>query len=316
MNPIQLLVLLGICAIWGLHFSVIKTSVDDVPPIFYAGVRMAAVAVLLAPWLRWHAGQMRKILLAALCFGSINYICLFTGTKLTSASVAAVLIEIYVPVATIFSVIFLKERIGLPRLFGIALALSGVLIIVTGGGASLNAPNLPLGAMFILAGVVFEATGAITIKRIVGVSPLQMLAWFGLIGSACSLGISAFVEDGQLDFLGTDQRVPALAALTYSTLLASIVGHTAYYWLLQRVDLSVLAGAGLMTTVLAVGFGVLLLGEPLTARFLIGCGVVLTGVAIIVVRSARRSKAPVIAPAGTDPPVIPTTVKPEPLHAE
>lgn len=98
--------LLVMCLVWGFHFVVIKTVLGEVPPMFYAALRLAVVAVLLAPFLRWRPGEMGRIFFGGLCLGVFNYALMFTGVKLAPASAAAIAIELHVPFATIMAMIF------------------------------------------------------------------------------------------------------------------------------------------------------------------------------------------------------------------
>ena len=296
MRPAHVALLLGITLAWGFHFTVIKATVDDVPPLFYVSVRMGLVALLLTPFRRWQPGRMRAILLAGACFGGLNYACMFYGLKLTTASVAAVVIEAYVPIATVFSVLFLGERVGVPRIAGMAVALLGVGVIATGKSDATGSANLALGAALILGAATFEAAGAITVKKLEGVPPLCLLGWFGIVGAVVTGALSAAFETGQLAPVRPEVDWQVLGALAYSVLVASIFAHASYYYLLQRAPVSQLAGSGLMASVFAVGFGVALLDEPLTVRFLIGGGMTLAGVAIILMRQTR-TKAMDLEPA-------------------
>ncbi|MEM9422208.1 MAG: DMT family transporter [Pseudomonadota bacterium] len=288
MTALHALILTLICIVWGFHFTVIKVAVAEVPPIAYVAVRMFIVALLLVPFLKWHRGMMRRILVAGVCFGGLNYVFMFSGVKYTSASVGALFVETYVPLATIMSVIFLGEKIRWRRMLGLALAFSGVVVVATAGEEGTGSSNLALGGSLLLAAALCEAFGAITVKRIEGVKPLQLLAWFGIIGTLVTTPMSLAIERDQLSVLTSDARGVALAALLYSVIMVSIVGHASYYWLLQRVDVSQVAGGTVMTTLFAVTFGVLLLDEPLTWQLIVGGIVTLAGVAIIVARSGAK----------------------------
>lgn len=289
MTPFRFGVLFLICIAWGLHFTVVKLTVSEIPVMFYVALRMAAVTLLLSPFLKWHKGQMHLILLAGVCFGALNYIFMFNGVKYTTASLGAVLVEMYMPIATIMSILFLSERIGWRRGMGLVLAFAGVVVIVTGENDTMGAANLPLGATLVLCGATCEASGAILVKKIKNVSALQLLAWFGVVGSTLSFTLSMATETGQWAALTGDSQWTILGALAYSVLLASIFGHASYYWLLQRVDVSQVAGPTMMTTIFAVLFGVLLLGDPLAPRFIVGAIVTFIGVAIIVLRTNQKN---------------------------
>ncbi|MEM9810871.1 MAG: N-acetylmuramoyl-L-alanine amidase [Pseudomonadota bacterium] len=299
MTSPQALLLLAISAAWGLHMAVIKVTVDMISPLTYVAMRMAIIALILAPLLRWYPGKMLRILIAGLCFGGINYAFMFTGVKLTNASIGAVISESYVVIATAFSILFLGERVGWRRSLGIAAAIVGVMIIATGEGDSAGSENLTLGAFFIIMAVTAEATGAIFIKKIDGVKPLSLLAWFAVVGCFVTFALSALFDSNHFAWVGTDDMVPIGLATLYSVFVASIFGHASYYYLLQRVPLSVIAPSGLLITLFAVLAGVFWLGEPLTMRFLAGGALVLSGVAVVLFRSHPPDRKQVIAAAAS-----------------
>lgn len=296
MTPFRLLILLGVCLAWGMHMVVIKVTVGSIDPIAYAAIRMAMVAAILSPLLRWHGPQMPRIFLAGACFGGLNYAFMFSGFQFVPASVGAILLEMYVPFAMGFSVLLLGEKVGWRRIAGAVLALVGVIIIVSGQGGGHGAAGTAstgdrwlLGSFFIVMAGACEAMGAVQVKSIKGLKPLELLAWFAVVGVCVLVPMTLVFERDQLAFWSGDARLAVLGGLFYSVLIASIYGHASYYWLIQRVDVSLLAPAGLFTTVVAVSAGILLLGEPLTLRFVVGGLLTLTGVGIIVVRSAAKA---------------------------
>lgn len=303
MSARELSVLLVLCVAWGFHYVVIKTTVAEVPPIFYAALRMTLVAVVLSPFLRWREGRMRNIFLAALCFGALNYSLLFSGLKYATASAAAIANELYVPFATIMSVVLLKERIGWRRITGIALAFAGVAIIALSRGESPAGARIGFGVLLVAVGTFVESFGAVLVKKIDGFKPWELLAWFGVIGAPCLWAITALAEREQFAALAAADRKIVIGAVLYSALVSSIFGHTAYYWLIQRRPVSEVASSTLLTTFLAVAFSILLLGEPLTHVILIGGAMTLAGVGIVVLRAPAAAPEPgapesvVVAPA-------------------
>lgn len=278
----EFFVLLLICTIWGLHFVVMKLTVGGLAePLFYAALRMTLVGILVLPWLRWHTGYMAKIALAGLGYGALNYAFMFPALGMTTASAAALTIELYVPFAIILGVIFLGERIGIRRIIGIALAIIGVAIIALAKPDEGAGPLFLLGIIFMACAAMSEAVGALMVKKISGVKPIELLAWFAVIGSAVLWPLSFIIEENQMAAFASDTRLPFLAALAYSTFAVSIVAHTAYYWLLQRLPIYIVSTSGLMTTVIAVIASTVILKEPLTLPFLIGGIITLSGIGFI-----------------------------------
>lgn len=292
MSARELAVLICLCIAWGFHYVVIKMAVAEVPPIFYAAMRMTLVAIVLAPFLRWRMGKMQTIFLAALCFGAFNYALLFSGFIFATASAAAIANELYVPFATILSVLLLKEEIGWRRILGITLAFAGVAIIALDKEGAPADARIGIGVGLVAAATLVEAFGAILVKKTSGFKPWELLAWFGLIGAPILWAISAVLEKDQLASLAASDKKLVVSAVLYSAIVSSVFGHTAYYWLLQRRPVSQVASSTLLTTFLAVLFSILILGEPLTTVILIGGAMTLVGVGIVVLRAPTTAPEP------------------------
>ena len=301
MNPRELGLLLLVCSIWGFHFVVMKFALGILPPMFYIAIRMSLVALILSPFLKWRRSEMPLVLFGGLCMGALNYALMFSGLKLATASAAAIAIVLNVPFATILAMIFLGDRPGWRRLLGIAFAFSGVAIIALGGSDEMGeGVHIGLGVGLVAGGAFCEAMGAVIIKRTKSFAPHELLAWFAMIG-AVSLSIMTFLfEDGQGAAYDAGDKMHIVGAIMYSALLASLFAHIAYYWLLQRLPISVVAPSVLLTTLIAVISGVVLLGDPLGARMIIGGIMTLVGVGIVLLRNVKKqaNNAAFVEPQG------------------
>ncbi len=292
MSAREFLVLFMVCSLWGLHFTVMRTVIGThgVDPLFYAAVRMSCVAVLMLPFLRWHSGQMRYVLLAGLGFGALNYAFMFPALGMTTASAASVAIELYMPFSVLLGVLVLGERIKLWSGLGIALAFAGVVIIGLSEPGEAAGPLFALGLVLVALAAASEASGAIAIKR-VSINPMEILAWTGVMGAVVLWPLALLLEDDLLENFSPDRRMVLFGGLAYSALLVSILAHGSYYWLLGRLPIAVVAPLGLMTTVIGVIGGLVLLGEPLTVGLAIGMAVTLSGVGVILWRSRVKAAA-------------------------
>ena len=285
----EFIVLMIICLIWGAHFIVMKVTVGGVAePIFYAAVRMGIVALVLLPKLKWHKGQMWAVGFAGLCYGALNYAFMFPALKMTTASAAAVAIELYVPFSIILSVLVFKDKIGWRRVLGILLAFAGVALVASARPGQEAGPQFVLGIILIVAAAMSEAIGAIMVKKVNGIGPLQLLAWFAVVGTIVLTPLSFALEDGQMAAFHGENLKPFLMALVYSVFVVSIVGHASYYWLLQRLPIYVVATGGMMTTVFAVLLSALILKETMSGLLIIGGLMTLAGVGFILLRGSPK----------------------------
>jgi O-acetylserine/cysteine efflux transporter len=285
----DLLLLIGICLVWGTNIPVSKWVVQDmgVPPVFFAALRFGLIALLLGWALRPVPRQMGRLFLISMGVGAAHFALLFLGLTLADASSAAVAVQLAVPFSTILAVVFLGERIAWRRTLGIIMAFAGVMVI----SVDPQEFDLSLGVMLVAGSALTGAIASIFMKQIDPMPPLRLQAWVGLLSAPPLAVLSGLVETGAwAAFLGGGAGV--WIATAFAVLAVSIFGHSAYYVLLKRHELSLISPLLLMAPLWAILIGVTVLREPLTPQLIIGALVSLTGVLIIALRSGRAKVKP------------------------
>lgn len=278
------LILFGVCLVWALNVVVSRFAVGpfEIPPVFFAAVRSALVALVLIPWLRPLPAELGRTVLVSLLLGGGSFALLFVGLRTASASSAAIVSLTSAPAAVLFAIAFLGETVRWRRTLGIILALLGIGIVLVGQGAMAAS----LGLTFVAASALLGALGSVLLKKL-QISPMRLQAWSGLSGAILLLPLSAVTESGQIS-----HAVAAgwnfVGVLLFSALVVSVGAHTVYFWLLGKHDVNVVAPLTLMSPLLTVGLGALLAREPLTTELLVGAAVAIAGVLVIVLRPSRR----------------------------
>ncbi|RAW08546.1 EamA family transporter [Halomonas elongata] len=135
------------------------------------------------------------------------------------------------------------------------------------------------------------AISQLLIKRGPNVPPLALAGWVALFAiPQVALG-SWWLERDQLAALG-DAGWIGWGAVFYTAVMSSIVAYGAWYGLLRRHPVNRVVPLTLLVPVLAVGLGVLLLGDSLGPHKLIGGGLVIVGIGLIVLRFRKRGGTP------------------------
>src|SRR5436190_1111425 len=268
------------CLAWALNTIVSKLIVSDyaVAPMFYAAARYSVVTLAASPWLFPAPRPVWRMLLIGLLMGGGAFSLFFLGLKTSSPSAAAIVGQLGLPVTTVLSVLMLGEKIHLPRGIAIGLSFLGVLIVIwnpQGMAAS-------TGLLFIAAGAVASSLAAVLMKQFEGARPLQFQAWVGLSSAVPMIVLSALFEPGAVDG-AIHAGWPFVAAVLFSGLVVSVVGHTVYYGLIQRYEANLIAPLTLMTPLFTIALGVGLTGDAFGWRMAIGTMVALSGVLIIAV---------------------------------
>ncbi|MBN2793223.1 MAG: EamA family transporter [Desulfuromonadales bacterium] len=281
-----------VALIWGVNVAVIKIGVAEFPPIFLTSLRFFIVALLLIWWVRPPWEQMRAIGFLSFAFGGVHFGCIFFGLKGVDVSIASILILLGVPFSVLFARILLKERFGLKKMCGMAVAFVGLLILL-GEPKTTSSPLHLTIFIFAIAAWGFSNT---LIKLIGSINIFALNAWVGLFASVQLFLVSMLLETGQLTAL-KNASLSAWGALAYIVLMASIVGYGLWYYLVGKYDVTKVVPFNLLVPVIGVLAGVLMMGDELTLTQVTGGLVSLVGVAIIQLRW-RRAEKPAAIPAG------------------
>lgn len=275
--------LIAINAIWGLNIVAVKLSADRFPPVFLTFLRFLIVGLVVWPWLRVRRGEMRWLLVAATCSGGLQFALMYSGVAISgNMSSVAIAGQLGVPFATLMSVVVLSETIHWRRWLGIGMSFAGVVLM----GFSPEVLDSAAGLLLIVIAAFVGAIGLVAIKRVHELEPLELQAWLAWGSLPVLLPLSLLLEDGQLASL-REAGPTGWGALLYSAVLASLVAHTAYFALIRRYPVSSVAPVTVLTPLFSVFFSVVLLGDLLDARMVVGGLLTLTGVTVIVVRERK-----------------------------
>ncbi|GEK47570.1 DMT family transporter [Bisbaumannia pacifica] len=280
----DLLLGLAVIVIWALNIIVIKLGVDDLPPLLLTTLRFMLVAALLVPFHPVARHQLPFLALLSMTFGSLHFALLFIGLGQAEAGTGALLVQMGTPFATLLAVIFLKERLGPRRLAGLALSFAG--IVVLAGGPTLPSP-LPLAILLLSA--LGWAISQLLIKQGPTIPPLALAGWVALFAiPQVALGSWLFESDHLEALRGAGWA--GWGAVFYTAVMSSIVAYGVWYGLLRRHPVNRVVPLTLLVPVMAVFLGAWLLDDSLGIHKLAGGGLVIAGIALIVVKFGSGKK--------------------------
>ena len=270
-----------VCLVWASNNIVSKYVVSHlgVPPLFYAGLRFGIVALATLPWLLPMPRPRARLIAVAFLMGGCNFALIFLGLKTSTPSAVAVVSQLGVPITTLLSMVMLSEKIHWRRGLGIALTFAGALAVMWDPKGF----SISTGLLYVVASAIAGSLGAVMMKQIEGVRPLQFQAWVGFVSFWPLAALSAWLEPGQIQ-TSINAGWPFLAALLYSALVVSVGAHTIYYLLIGRYEANLISPLTLMTPLATIALGVAIFHDPFGPRMAIGSAIALTGVLIIALR--------------------------------
>jgi O-acetylserine/cysteine efflux transporter len=279
---------------WAFNFLTSAVALDHFPPFLFTALRFAVVLAVLFPFLRAPApGHWGRLMLICLCNGALHFGFNFWALKLGGISLVAILMQSYVPMATLLAWLFLGERVGWRTATGVALSFAGVLLL----GFDPAALAVPSALALSLMAALLLAIGTVSMRGLRGVNALQLQAWSALLGIPVLLAIALMLE-GDLVATIAGAGLPHWGGVVYSGLIASIVGHGLLYVLVQRHPVSSITPFLLLTPVIAIALGLIFRGEAPGPLLYLGGAMVLGGVLVVALRTrARARQAPAPAEA-------------------
>ena len=189
------ILLAAVCFVCGLNLVVTRWVVADagVPPLFFAAMRFAGVALVLAWFLRPLPKNLGILFLIAMGMGAVHFAFLFLGLANAEASAVSVVGQLGVPFSTLMSMAFLGETVGWRRGLGIMLAFAGAILIAVDPTTF----SLSFGLLYVVVAAFIASGAGILMKRMPSISALQMQAWIGLFSFAPLFAVSGLIEGDQ-----------------------------------------------------------------------------------------------------------------------
>ncbi len=289
-RPLSVVVaLIAVYILWGSTAPAIKIAVASIPPWWLAGARFALAGAVLWAWVRARgvalptAGECGQaavtgIVLLVLGNGVFSYV-----LQYIPSGVGALFFALAPLFMAIFAFAFYRERLSRLAILGIAIGFGGMIFLYSPSGGQ-HLPLWPtiLGALSSLA----WAFGSIMQRRsrasdVVQMSALQMLS------AAAVLFVMAAVSGKHLT--SASFHAAPLGALAYLILFGSIVGFSAFLWLLNNVPTTLASTYSYVNPVVSLAIGIGFLHEPFSWRLAAGAAVIVVGVAIMMMAPRPRA---------------------------
>ncbi len=268
--------LLAVYVIWGSTYLGIYYAGKTIPPLFAASTRFIAAGALMAAIVAFRGGSLRvarRALLGCVLIGCLlpgaNAVLFFAERDVPTGLASLIIASVPLWLAALR---LTRERLPWQVLAGVGIGFVGVAVLAQpSGGATW------WGIALCFLSAIMWATGSFLSARIemprdpFAATSLEMLA-----GGLIMFPISLFTLHG------FSPSAQSIAGWIYLVLIGSLVGYTAYVWLLANAPLGLVSTYAYVNPVVAITLGVIFLNEKLTWRLLIGAVIVVAAVALVV----------------------------------
>jgi len=288
-RPTLLLACLAIVyVVWGSTYLAIHFVVDGIAPLISSALRnFCAGPILLAflkwrgapwpTWRQWRNGALIGFMMMGLGNG---FVCL-AETRVPSGLAALIIAG-----TPVFAILFAWGLFGVrPRVLewlGIVLGLAGMGLL----NLDLHAAASPAYvAVLFIAGASWA--GATVLQPRLDLPKGPMSAAVQMLGGGTSLVVMAALHGERLDVATVP--LSAWLALAYLVVFGSLVAYTAFVYVIGHSRPALATSYAYVNPVVAVGLGVLFVGETVSAPMMAGMAVILAGVGLVMIGSRRRA---------------------------
>ena len=269
---------------WGLHIPIIKLGVETVDPISLNTARFALTALLFLPFAKKISfDDLIKLIPVSVFFVCGNLIFAYLALTYITSNSFVIIGQVAQPITLILAYILFKERFGFLTAFGIAISISG-LVIVFGAPDILASPQ---GAILTCCSALSWSLGSLAMKRTGHIAPASFLAYAYLIGTPIAFAASYLLEDGQITrFINADRGIITFVLLYQ----VGLMGAMTFVWsgLMARNPAQFVTPFLMIQPIFSVIGAYFILGENLNDNILWGGLVVLLGIGVINIRKIQK----------------------------
>ncbi len=276
-----------VALVWGTTFLGIKIGVETVPPWFVAGLRQFLAAVILLPillfkkelqWIGWKNLRIQITLSTLLLIGA-NGLTTVAEQHMTSSltSLITALSPVFIFIG---SMIIGMEQFTFRTLIGLLMGLFGVVFIFWDGIDDLANPDYTNGLLILLLAILCWGGGTIYTKKLhsknnnIFLNLFYQFAFAGVVQLIFALQFSQTIDVDRWS-------AQSILAIIYLAVFGSVTAFFAYNYLLRTLLPTRVSILSYVNTIISIFLSWLILGETISAKFLIATAFIIMGVFII-----------------------------------
>jgi drug/metabolite transporter (DMT)-like permease len=282
--------------IWGSTYLAIRFAIETVPPFTMAGVRYLIAGAVLYGWMRLRgtSSPTRYHWISAAIVGGLLLLGGNGGVVWAEQRVPSGLTALLITSVPLWMALLNWLRPGGmrpsgPVAIGLFTGFAGVALLVSPGELAGGLHVDPLGGAVLLLASLSWAAGSLYSRHARFPESALLATAMEMIAGGVLLLAAGLVagEWARLDLAAVSPK--SFLAFAYLIAFGSLVGFTAYIWLLRVTTPARVSTYAYVNPVVAVFLGWALAGEPLTPRTLIAAAIIICAVVLITTYGARRS---------------------------
>src|SRR6266849_653408 len=281
--------------VWGSTYLAIRVGVREVPPLLLAAMRFLVAGLVLYGWMvakgerSPNHRQWASVSLLAVLIFVIDYGLLFWAEQRVPSGLAAVMMATIPVFMALSEIIFLRTQKLTARLaLALLIGIGGVAVRVS---RSLNLGGAPIDRVGALALIVASMSWSVAsvLTRKLSLPPSKVMSSGAqMLAGGIFLALAAAALGEFRNFHPSSVSRGAWLSLLYLIVAGSIIGFTAYVWLIHHESPTKVGTYAYVNPVVAVLVGYFLGGEPLALRTIVGTALILISVLAITTMPAKK----------------------------
>jgi drug/metabolite transporter (DMT)-like permease len=274
--------------VWGSTFYAIRIGVHEVPPLLFAAMRFFTAGAVMYGWLlaRGERSPSARQWMAASFLGALifvgDYGLLFWAEQRVPSGIAAVVLAIIPAFIALNEIVLLRtQRLTVRLAVALLIGIAGVAVLVSHSFKLGDAPIDTLGAVALIVAAFSWSISTVLTKRLPLPESKPMSSAAQMLSGGVMLVFASAITGNFRGFHPSAISNGAWFALAYLTVFGSIIGFTAYIWLLHHESPTKVSTYAYVNPVVAVVVGYFLGGEALGPRTVLGTLCVLVSVVLI-----------------------------------
>lgn len=295
--------------VWGSTYLAIKLAVRTLPPLLTAGTRFLLAAAILAAVLALAGRTLRVSRREGVTAGALGVLLLAAGVGLVHVaetridSGVAAMIAGSVPLQIVVWRTLTRDRVARQTVIAAVVGIVGLAVVVLPNG--IGSGTAAVGLAVMVVGTLAWSCGSFVSRRLRLPADPFVATTYEMLGGGIVLVVAATAAGEWGDLDAAAFAAGPLAAWLYLAIAGSVIGFSAYAWLLGNAPISQVVTHQYVNPIVAVGLGALLLGERPAPSTLLGAALIIGAVVVTVRREAAAPTQPDSVLEPVPAPVLP-----------
>lgn len=282
----------AMCLIWGSTWIMIKLGLKGAPPITAVAVRFiiaAAVIFFIITLRRIKLPRDRKFwylsLFLSVFHAAAPYVLVYWGEQYISSGLTAVLFGTLPIGVAIFARFILQDPLTARKLAGVLVGFVGVWVIFS-DSVSFGGTGAVKGIIACLVSASLAGFASVIVKKYAqSYNPFVMILFPFGIGGLLALFVAIPLERSN----PVEYDALTWFTILYLAVVGTVIAFAIFFWIIKKIDVTVLSYQTFIIPVLAVLIGWIFLDETVTIHLAAGTGLIVAGIALATI-GAKTTK--------------------------